>query len=51
MLLRCLRLYFLFCTDDDFLALGNTQRQYMQQITKMEVAPWVKDYTIDVDKV
>ena len=51
MLLRCLRVYFLFCTVHDFLALGNTLRQYMQQIMKMEVAPWIKDYTIDVDKV
>ena len=35
----------------NFLALTNTLRPYMQQIMKMEVAPWIKDYTIDVDKV
>ena len=42
---------FFSATDGEFATLADTLRPYTKQTMKMDVAPWIRDYSVDLDKL
>ena len=47
----CTFCYHLEVTDEEFLTLAEKLRPYTAQAMKIEVAPWIEDYVVDMDKL
>ena len=44
-------MFYQFFPEEEFLSLAEDLRPHMQQAMKIEVAPWIKDYAVDMDEL